>query len=357
MDAQAIKEALTVDDIIVLLDDLGVEPSQINAQYIIFPSICHHKDDWDKHGHKLYYYITSRSFNCFSCGFHGDIFSLVQKVKDIDFKASVKYVCQVCGIELTLVKKSNNIDNWRSELNQFLPDYELIEPLPYYDDNILKLFHGKYHQLWLDYGISKETMAKYDIGFYARCNQITMPIYHDNQLVGIRVRALNDWDVARGKYRPLKDLNNNIYKFPTNATLYGYDQNKEAIKQNGVVWLVEAEKTVLKFDTWGCHNALAVFGSKVGKQQIRLLTELGVKHIVLMMDSDYHTIGDDEYKLWKEKMMKLIGKLKSYFTVDILYNNMGYDAYKFSPTDYTREQFDILYANRKEVRNESKQYT
>lgn len=346
IDVQKIKELITNDDIIFLLNELGADFVQDDNKQTIFYSICHHPLDSEKHKPKLYWYKESKNFFCYSCNFQGDIFSLVQKVKDVSFKKSLDWVTEKLNLEISIQKKDFEIDNWQRDLKKFLPDYEEKQEITKYDEEILKICYGKFHKEWLDYGISVETMKKFGIGFYARCNQITIPVYYENDLIGIRIRALGEQDVQKGKYRALKDLNKTTYKFSSNQFFYGWNENKEKIKKNKTAWIVEAEKTVLKFDTWGCNKCLAVFGSNISKEHINKLLQLGVEKVVLMMDSDFHDINDDEYKVFISKMEKLINKLKPYFKVELCYNNIGADAYKFSPTDYSLEDFKRIYRKR-----------
>ena len=346
IDTNQLKELITDDDIIFLLNELGADFVQDDNKQIIFYSICHHPEDSEKHKPKLYWYKNNKSFLCYSCGFTGDIFALVEKVKGFKFKESLNWVMQKLNLEPVIQKKSIEIDNWQKDLKKFLPDYEEKQKIEIYDSSILKLFENKFHQDWIDYGIAVATLKKFNIGFYARCNQITIPVYYNSDLIGIRIRALDEKDIQKGKYRPLKDLNNNVYKFPTNQVFYGWDENKEKIKECKTAWIVEAEKTVLKFDSWGCNKCLAVFGSKISKEHINKLLQLGVETIVLMMDSDFHSKEDEEYKLFVSKMTKLIEKLKPYFKVELCYNNINADAYKFSPTDYSLEDFKEIYKRR-----------
>lgn len=341
-----LKELITDDDIIFLLSELGVDFVQNDNKQIIFYSICHHPLDAEKHKPKLYWYKNTKTFLCYSCGFQGDIFSLIQKVKGLKFKESLNWVMQKLNLTTIIEKRSVEIDNWQKDLKKFLPDYEESSPVKIYNPEILSLFHGKFHKEWIDYGISIDTLKKFDIGFYSMRNQITIPVYYENDLIGIRIRALEQNDIERGKYRPLQDLNKTIYQFPTNQFFYGWNENKDQIKKCKTVWIVEAEKTVLKFDTWGCHKCLAVFGSKISKEHINKLLQLGVETVVLMMDSDFHSKKDEEYKMFIEKINKLINKLKPYFKVELCYNNINADAYKFSPTDYTLEDFKKIYKKR-----------
>lgn len=179
MNIQEIKNSLTVDEITRII---GVEPKFYSERQIIYPSICHHIDDYTEHKPKLYYYTESKSFYCYVCGFSGDIFSLVEKIRNITFKKALAYICGVLGISEIDDKPK---DEWQ-RIKRFLPKAKESEPpLKTYDEKVLDLFDRKYYQEWLDYGITKATMDLYKIGFYERTCQITIPVYQDGKLIGI----------------------------------------------------------------------------------------------------------------------------------------------------------------------------
>ena len=189
-------------------------------------------------------------------------------------------------------------------------------------------------------------MDKFGIGWYARQACISIPVVQNGQLVGVRGRYTRQQDVDKGKYRPIAMLDGTVLKFSTNQCLYGLDQNKSAIEKCRQVLLFESEKSILKADSWHIHNALAVFGSNISKRHIEMLLELGVNDVVLCMDSDYRQVGDDDFQFFVAKMRKLAGKLRGYFNVSIIYNNQGYNGYKYSPVDFTYDQFMALYERR-----------
>ena len=60
-----LKELITDDDIIFLLNELGADFVQDDNKQIIFYSICHHPIDSEKHKPKLYWYKNSKSFLCY----------------------------------------------------------------------------------------------------------------------------------------------------------------------------------------------------------------------------------------------------------------------------------------------------
>ena len=91
-------------------------------------------------------------------------------------------------------------------------------------------------------------------------------------------------------------------------------------------------------------------GSALDDRMIRWLISIGVIHVVLALDSDYAEIADADFDEFEKKVLKIVDKLTPYFTVDLLYNNVGYEGcYKFSPTDYTRKQYDVLWKNKERM--------
>lgn len=341
LNVESIKNQINEDNVIILMDSLGADFNYQSQDQIRFKSICHNSNSY-----KLYYFINTNSFYCFRESKAFDAISLVQHVKHIDFDQAVSYICSILHLQVGQIEENKRIDNW-AELRRFLPNAE-PEPdkLLTYDKSILSLFDHLYPQEWLDYGISTDILDKFGIGWYARQACISIPVVFNGQLVGVRGRYTRGQDIAKGKYRPICTLDGTVLKFPSSACLYGYDQNKAAIEKSRQVVLFESEKSVLKAPSYNINNALAVFGSNISKQHIQLLLELGVNDVVLAMDSDYHQVGDDEFKFFVVKMKKLAAKLKPFFNCSIVYNNQGYNMYKCNMMDIPYEQAMKLWESR-----------
>lgn len=343
INVQAIKSQITQDHIIVLMDSLGADYNFASAQEIHFKSICHGSDSY-----KLYWYKNDNggNFYCHRDAQSWDVISLVEHIKQISFQDALLYICKTLGLNINEMPSETNIDPWQKSLSRWISKEQKEENLTIYCPDVLNLFSPYYNSGWLQYGITKEVMKKFNIGWYDRLACITIPVFFNNKLVGIRGRFTRKQDIESGKYRPLSTLDKTIYKFPTNSILYGYDQNKTAIEKSHKVLLFESEKSVLKAASWGIDNALAVFGSNISKQHINLLLQLNVSDVCICFDSDYHTIGDDEYKYFIEKTKKNIKKLRPYFSLSVCYNNLGYDGYKYSPVDFSYDEFMELYKHR-----------
>lgn len=347
LDISAIKAQITDDDIIALMDSMGIPLVSSNSQYMVFPSCCHHAD-WEHHRPKLWFYSDSQRFHCWVCQYDADIFGIVQKVQGCTFPQAVSYVCTTLGIAATELDIRQDVDNWQRDLRRWLPNADYDEPaeLTAYDPAILSVFDHLYPTDWLEYGITRDSMDKFGIGWYARQACISIPVMQNGQLVGVRGRYTRRQDVDKGKYRPIAMLDGTVLKFSTNQCLYGLDQNKSAIEKCRQVLLFESEKSVLKADSWHIHNALAVFGSNISKRHIEMLLELGVNDVVICFDSDYRQVGDDDFKFFVHKMKKLASKLRPYFSTSIVYNNQGYDAYKCNIMDLQYNKAMKLYESR-----------
>lgn len=350
LDIAAIKAQITDDDIIAIMDSMGIPLVSANSQYQLYPSACHHSD-WERHKNKLYYYVQSQRWHCYSCSGDWDTIGLVQHLRKCTFNQAVDYICHTLNINAAEVVQDDMRDQWQRDLRRWLPNADIDEPaeLTAYDPAILSAFDHLYPTEWLEYGITRDSMDKFGIGWYARQACISIPVVQNGQLVGVRGRYTRQQDVDKGKYRPIAMLDGTVLKFSTNQCLYGLDQNKSAIEKCRQVLLFESEKSILKADSWNIHNALAIFGSNISKRHIEMLLELGINDVVLCMDSDYRQVGDDDFQFFVAKMRKLAGKLRGYFNVSIIYNNQGYDGYKYSPVDFDRWQFDKLYESRVRV--------
>lgn len=342
VDAKIIKEQLTTEDIISLLADMGADYNFFSAKQIHFRSICHNSESF-----KLYYYIQSQSFYCHRCGKKFDIFSLIEQVRNIDFKAAVEYVCQICHIEATYTKKPTFIDQWQS-MKKYLPNSNYVEPLKVYDKEVLSLFKPYLHQSWLDEGITEAAMQKFQIGWYERNEQITIPVFDQNgNLVGIHGRNTNRALIEKGyKYIPVKTLNEQ-YKFPTNAVLYGFYENQKNIEQTKEVCLFEAPKSVLMAETiLPDNNAVALFGMNLNRHRANILLNLGVEKIVICLDKQYMLWYNDEWKLWKEKVMKIANLFSGMTEVYVVCDKADVLDYKDSPMDKGKDIWNVLYQNR-----------
>lgn len=343
MDANEVKQMLSDNDLISLLDDLGAEPKRMGNN-IHCKTICH-----KGHKHKLIYFGDSRTFKCFtdSCG-SMDIYGLVSRVMDLDFYNSFKYVCMKFGIsyqgEFT---KSDIIDT--SFFQKFKEQKEKIV-LKKLDKKILNSYWNLYHQSWIDDGISISSMKKFNIKFSISDNQIIIPHYDiDGNLIGVRARNLNPKLVEDGKkYMPVC-WKKEVLKHPTGAALYGLNITKENIERYKTIILFESEKSVLQLDTMLPDMSIGacLSGSNITYHQLNILKTLDIDEVVVALDKEFEEVGTLEEKFYARKIMNVfIDKLSPYYRTSVIWDTEGLLDLKDSPTDKGLEVFLKLFEQR-----------
>lgn len=359
INVKSLKACLKPTDYEKIFKALNIPIYSKGAKYWTLYTACHNKDPY-KGSPKLLYYFDSGMFQCLTqCCSSFDIVTLVQKRLALlnqpnSFIDAINFIVETTGLEVDTIKRINKptICDW-SDLEKFARFKSTGATLTPYDKAILNQLDKKFPQQWIDEGISPETMAKYQIGYYERTGATTIPCFDkQGRLVGIRVRNWNEQDLAAGrKYTPLMLLDETIYKFPTNECFYGINYNWAEIERSGHVILVEGEKSVLHADTWWGEksNVLALYGSQIGARRRNQLVSMGVNKVTLALDSDYKQVGDAEYEKFEKKILNLGKLFKGYCEVEVVYNNIGLDAYKCSPFDFDLATYEKLYEAREEL--------
>ena len=352
-----LRESLSTDDICGILRKYGVEPSFIRDKYIIFPTCCHNVDCGSP---KLYYYPETHLFHCYTdCSATFDIFDLIIKMEKLRGRKIGKInAIQITGLQITsadvteLAEESFLCDiSHLFELNRTKPintDDIKLEPLDIKFLDSRFAFDLSALKIWTDEGIGIESMLKYRITYDPIDNCIIIPQFDaKGNVVGVRGRYLDE-DVTKDKYRPIV-FNGKLLSHPIAKTLYGYYQNKDAIKQTRTAVIFEAEKSVLKMDTcYGSKNiSVATCGQHISREQIQLLVDLGVSNVILAFDADYRT-GNEMNEVYL-KYKEIAEPLKTFFCVSLVFDTEDLLGYKDSPIDKGIDVFRELMAKRKVI--------
>lgn len=345
MDAKKVKSMLSDRDVYSLLEDLNAEP-MVTDNVWTCKTICHCGDS-----HKLYYYRETKNFHCYtSCG-SMDIFSLVEKVLEVEFYESVRYIMNKFNIEddSDAISVYNVVDNpsdyFRNQMRTV--DFPKIKIL---SDNILNCYYNMPHISWLKDGISVRSMMKYNIGYSILDNKIIIP-HKDKKgnLIGVRSRNLNKDLVESGKkYMPIFH-NGRVLKHPTGANLYGLYENKESIEKYRTAILFESEKSVLQLDTMlpDMSIGLCVSGSSLTDLQLELLKDLEIDEVIIATDKEFDEKGDILELAYAKKIRSVFGnRLTPFYRVSVLWDMFGVLDKKDSPTDKGLDIFKKLMDNR-----------
>ena len=344
IDYQGIIEQLNTDRIIELMEKLGVETYVRRPGYVIFPTICHNEDA-SQASLKLYYYENNHLFVCYTEDGNMSIFKFLKHY----------YECRNISYDWyeDIYKVVLDCSNFRLAAPG-QPTYKSIRDLyrrpeqiqlPTYPEGILRTFTKFYPPEWLNDGISKQAMDNFNILYSIPQNKIIIPHYNiDNELVGVRGRALNEWEVENiGKYMPIQ-IEGKWYSHPLSLNLYGLNKTKENIKETGICFIFEAEKSVLQMDSFDRPNcAAAVCGSQFNKFALKILVQnCHPNEIVVCFDKE-ELPGQDTYFY---KLYNLCKKYRNYANFSFIYDMEGLLDLKDSPTDKGEDIFEKLLQRR-----------
>lgn len=348
-----VRRKLTMDNVITIMSSWGVKKYDKGEKEIIFPTVCHNGVSGSS-SMKLYYYDNTKMFKCYTeCDEVFDIFELgarISKLEDSVPKNMIEIAEEIVRkIDLGIDVSGEEKPRFQSPLKPVIRT-EMPNPYEKIDKKILKFFSKESPGIWEKEGITKEAMDKFDISYYPFHNKIVIPHFDAwGNLIGIRGRALNPEDIAKGKYMPLK-VNNKLYNHSLSYNLYGLHITKENIRKSKVCYVFEGEKSVLLSETYFGENnfSVAACGSNITKHQVmRLISECGPLEIVVCFDRQFQT--QEEEKEYIEKINKLCRKLSSFCNISYIYDKNRITDFKDSPIDKGEEVFMKLLEERIEI--------
>lgn len=346
IDYKSLINGLSTENIIELMKQLGAEDYIEKENYIQFQTICHNENA-EEASHKLYYYKESKLFVCYTeCG----TMSIFQFLKNFYETRNIPYnwyndIYQLVA-KYSTYKRINNFQIHLEKIGEKYLKNE-VPALPIYNPTVLQTFTKFYAPEWLQEGITKETMDKFNILYSIGQNKIIIPHYNiDGQLVGIRGRALNQNEIEQyGKYMPVQ-VEQKWYTHPLSLNLYGLNITKEQIKKSKVCYLFEGEKSVMIMDSFSMPNCgVAVCGSNFNKYQLKILMkECHPQEIIICFDNEEK--GDKKYF---NKLYEIGKKYSNYCNFSFIYDRQGLTDKKDSPVDKGEEIFKKLLEKRVKI--------
>lgn len=346
MDYAEIISNLNTDSVIHLMTELGADRYEDMGDFIIFPTICHNEDASEA-SMKLYFYKNNKVFVCYTECWTMSIFKFLRtyyETRQIEYDWYQDIYEVVCNCSSYQKKEGFTRPVYKSLKERYAP-IRKEKQLPEFSTNVLDCFVKYYSPEWLNDGITKEIMDKFDISYSISQNKIIIPHYDvDGRLVGIRGRALNEWEVENvGKYAPIR-IEQTWYKHPLSMNLYGLNITKNNIRAHSICFLFESEKAVMQMEGFRLPNcSAAVCGSNFNKYQLNILMKAcSPSEIVLCFDKE-ELPGEEKYfyKLWD-----ICQKYKNYCNFSFIYDREGLLDLKDSPTDKGEETFIKLLGRR-----------
>lgn len=258
-----------------------------------------------------------------------DFINYLIKSKDIPFKDVMNVIKQ----ELHL----DSIYNYKKKVGLFGGLYDGLSrnngeiSVITYPEEILKEYGNTPCTLWLQDGISLSTQRKWGIGYDVLSQRITMPIRTSTgEIMSIKGRLNGEPEEFEPKYLY-------IINGPMSQTLFGYSENYSSLYENEIL-VVESEKSVLKLDSWGYNNVVALGSNSLSTAQAKLIMSLNPKCVTFMLDKS----------LPLENTKRNAELLKTFCTMrqlQIKYwsweDNISLSD-KSAPCDDTKEEFEYI---------------
>src|SRR5258706_4892154 len=269
------------------------------------------------HGEKTASFMVSpelQIFKCFGCSEAGDVYSFLEKFEGMEFPEALKYLADRAGVKL--VRGNSDASSEKEKLIEIHS-----QALKLYNNMLLNDPAGKraLDYLQKDRGLKIETIKEFQIGYapensyplsnflittkkfspkeielagigipsgqnvYDRFNgRVILPLYdHRGNPIGFAGRIL-PWDKREtGKY-----INSTETPIDNKSSvLFGLNITKPFIKKKGIAIVVEGELDLISSYQAGIKNVVAIKGSALTEEQVRLLSRFAQKFI-LALDSD-----------------------------------------------------------------------
>ena len=346
MDYKQIIDNLDINSIVELMKKLGADRYEEKEKFFIFPTICHNINSAEA-SMKLYLYKDTKLFVCYTEDGNMSIFKFLKtyyetRQIEYDWFEDIYNVVLNCGNFRP--KEGFDTIRYQSLKERYQIKKKTVE-LQQYSNGILDIFMKNYPVEWLNDGISRRAMDKYNIKYSVSQNKIIIPHYDiNNNLIGIRGRALNEWEIENiGKYMPIQ-IEKKWYTHPLSLNLYGLNHTKENIKKYGICYIGEAEKFCLQSESFSFPNcSCAVCGSQFNKYQLDILMKnCRPKEIVICFDKEEKD-KEDKYFF---KLYNLCKKYINYCKMSFIYDNDNLLKLKESPTDGGENIFKKLLEKR-----------
>lgn len=258
-----------------------------------------------------------QSFYCFGCGAKGDIFSFVEQIEGLDFRAALKLLAEKAGVEIEYQKADS-----KSEKGKIL---NVLEEAAVFFEKELAASEPARRYIE-SRGISRETVKKWRIGFapaeWRSLWSHLVSLNYDKNIITkaglVKVgqeraektpRVFSEpYDVFRDRIVfPMFDPSGRVIAFSGRAlskdtepkylnspdttvftkgeVLYGLDKAKEDIRKKNYAVLVEGQIDLVLSHQAGVNNTVASSGTAFTPAHLERLKRLSSR-VILAFDGD-----------------------------------------------------------------------
>jgi DNA primase len=259
----------------------------------------------------------AKLYHCFGCGVGGDVIKFVEEKEGLSFPDAVEALADRYGVELERDQEDPRAEEARRKRGRL---GELLErTAAFYAAFLRDAPQAEKARAYLaDRGLGREALTEFGVG----CAPGTWDtILIRGQRAGYSVAEIEaaglvlrsqkgsgHYDRFRSRIIfPIRDARGRVQGFGARAmhpdqqpkyvnspegelyrkraTLYGIDRARAAIARNGAALVVEGYTDVIACHQAGIHEAVAVMGTAITPQQVKLLSAYA-EEAVLALDAD-----------------------------------------------------------------------
>lgn len=249
-----------------------------------------------------------QSWRCFGCGAGGDLLSFVMKKEGVDFGEALKMLAERAGVSLARRKETSE-DKLTDRL------YRINEAAAqYYHDLLLKEPMAEQARDYVGKrGLDQKAIDDFQLGFSlgeGLKKHLLGKDFRESELLAAGLLGERDgraYDYFRHRLMfPIRDIKGKVVGFGARALdeslpkylnspqtpifdkssiLYGIDRAKGAIRERGLVVIVEGYTDVIAAHQHGEANVVASMGTALTEKQIRVLKGL-TRRLAFALDPD-----------------------------------------------------------------------
>lgn len=245
-------------------------------------------------------------YTCFSCHATGNVFTFIMDFEHLNYKETLAYLGNQVGVDTSGIK----ILKKDSKYDKFYDMYNLT--LKYYQNNLLTKEGQKARDYLKERNIDDNIIKEFEIGLSLnkRDDLTTLLLKKEYNLEDLNKIGLsrNNYDIYNDRIMfPLYDINGKvvgfsgrIYKdngqnkylntqetviFKKGECLYHYHIAKEEVRLEKSLIIMEGFMDVIRASSIGIKNTIALMGTALTKEQIKLIKRLS-NNIILCLDGD-----------------------------------------------------------------------
>lgn len=275
-------------------------------------------------------------WHCFSCGRGGNIINYIMLKDGLSYANAVHKAAVVAGVELADDIIFSHTYDINEKLNR-MSKVRRTKKREYHDISEYDKYSTEPPKLWMDEGISAQSLRKYGVRVDHEQNRIGYPMVDmDDKFITFKWRYLNP--NSRAKYKP-------DYPIGELDFFQGWRQAEKGIEESQTVVLFESIKSVMKTDTWGYNNTVSCEGHNVTQPQVEILIKCHVRNVVLAFDSDVVA-----YNTAQKDYVQLLKRFTNVWIINDRNELLGGASAKNAPVDCGKEIWEILYSEKVKLR-------